>query len=531
MSSVELNENSDGLPVANPSGLRKTSPSLHLLIPASQSNPDLCKTLLSAFVLGYPAPTLINWGKKYGDSEEEWAIGHTAKIRGVYNYLNDPSKVKEDDLVMVIDGYDVWFQLPPQILISRYHEMVAEANVMLKHRYGLADGDNAHGQAQKYTRSVIFGADKLCWPSPQEDSACIAVPYSTLPKDAYGPDTDQDLEGFNHRPRYLNSGNVIGPVKDVRDIYKYATFKVETMQRGTFGDQLVFSEIFGEQEYQRETQRIASQATTGRWMSWLSSTLGTQESPLSANKTINPITVVPGARYEYSIGLDYESRLFQTMTHSAGDVGFLNYSRTSSITNVLDAHPYLHNHPVFLPSDLQTADLPFTYASPGNHSSESDPKKKTLLLPYSPNLDTLPADPSDPDQPTWRDLPLATNIHSASIPVLLHINGDKSLLETWWPSLWFHPYARALLRRFIRSTQGEHAAASAAKGGLNWWDSRGGRGGVWTDNSEWMSWNDVCPAGTEFDVFRDGKGVFGKEENDGRVVNSFGKVLLGDDDE
>ena len=56
-----------------------------------------------------------------------------------------------------------------------------------------------------------------------------------------------------------------------------------------------------------------------------------------------------------------------------------------------------------------------------------------------------------------------------------------------------------------------------------------GRGGVWTDNSEWMSWSDVCPAGTETEVFGDGKGVFGKEESDGRVVNSFGKVLIGDE--
>ena len=531
MGPADLNESPEGVFPSESSGLRKISPSLHLLIPASQSNPDLCKTLLSAFVLGYPAPTLINWGKKYSDSEEDWAISHTAKIRGVYDYLNDPRKVKEDDLVMVIDGYDVWFQLPPEIMVSRYHDMIAEAGVRLRHRYGLKAEATDRGLAQKYTQKIVFGADKICWPNPQEDPACVAVPYSTLPKDVYGPNTDNDVAGFNRRPRYLNSGNVIGPVKDVRDMYKYATFKVEAMQRGVFGDQLVFSEIFGEQEYQRETQLIAAQGTTDRWVSWLSSTLGTQEPPFSANTTINKMTVIPDARYEYSIGLDYESRLFQTMTHSADDVGFLNYSSISSITAVLDAHPYLHNHPVFLPSDLQTAKLPFTYASPGNHSSESDPKKKTLLLPFSSKLDTLPADPSDPKQPTWRDLPLATNIHSASIPVLLHVNGDKSLLESWWPSLWFHPYARALLRRFIRSTQSAHAAASAAKGGLNWWDSRGGRGGVWTDNSDWMSWNDVCPAGTEAEVFQDGKGVFGKEEGDGRVVNPFGKVLIGDDAE
>ncbi len=52
---------------------------------------------------------------------------------------------------------------------------------------------------------------------------------------------------------------------------------------------------------------------------------------------------------------------------------------------------------------------------------------------------------------------------------------------------------------------------------------------MWTENSDWMAWIDVCPAGTEGEVFRDGKGVFGKEEGDGRMVNKFGKVIIGDD--
>lgn len=35
---------------------------VHLLVPATSSNPDLCKLLLSAQILGYPAPILINYG-------------------------------------------------------------------------------------------------------------------------------------------------------------------------------------------------------------------------------------------------------------------------------------------------------------------------------------------------------------------------------------------------------------------------------------------------------------------------------------
>lgn len=515
------------------SDMTKTRPSFHLLVPATDSNANLCKTLLSSFVLSYPPPTLINWGKKFDDDQTSKEEGsHTAKIRGVFDYLNDKSKVKDNDLVLIVDGHDIWFQLPPQIMIERYYKLIADANERLRRRYGMVTqtrsnkGVKSSGRVVKYTQKVIFGADKVCWPNPKDDPACAAVPHSTLPKDVYGPETDEDPEAFLNRPRYLNSGNVIGPAAAVRDIYEYAAHEVQENGRGDIGDQFVFAEIFGEQEFQRETNRRATQGTTSVWFDWISDALGTSESPLSINRTINNMTYIAGQRYEFSMGLDYESRLFQTMTHSAADVEYVSYNSTS-LSSLQATHPSLHR-PLFLPPDLQTAQPPISYVSPGNHTSDSNPSRKGLLLPYSPNLDTLPTDPAR--EPTWLSLPLATNIYAASIPTVLHINGDKSLLTDWWPSMWYHPFARALLRRFIRSSQTSHAAASAAAGGLGWWDSRGGRGGVWTDNYEWMAWGEVCK-GTEDEVFGDGKGVFGKEDGSGRVVNAFGKVLVGDDEE
>ena len=522
-------------------GLQKTNPAFHLIIPASESNPELCKTLLSSFILSYPSPTLVNYGKVFDGAR--WDKGsHAGKIRGVYDFLNNKKEVKDDDLVLIIDGYDVWFQLPPEVMIRRYHAMVLEANERLRRRYGMVtDGKTGVGTAdmvQKYTQSIIFGADKICWPNPVEDPACAAVPYSTLPKDVYGPLTDRDPNAFHNRPRYLNSGTIIGPVADVRAMYKYAVHKVEQKGRGEIGDQFVFAEIFGEQEFQRETIRRSSQSTGGRFYDWLSNTLGTSESPLSANITIHNMTTVAGQRYEYSIGLDYESRLFQTMTHAADDLEFIVYNSSAFLSSIQAAHPSLHGLPFFLPTDIQKLNPPFSFASPGDRTTNLQESKNSFLLPYSPNLDYLPGQPGDADDldsiedraPTWRTTPLATNIYAASIPPLVHVNGDKSLLETWWPKLWHHPYSRALLRAFIRSTQGKTAAEAAAKGGQTWWDSRGGRGGVWTDRGEWLAWGEVCK-GCEEDVFNDGKGVWGKEEGDPKVVNSFGKVVIGEDEE
>lgn len=517
--------------------LAKTNPAFHLLVPASESNPQLCKTLLSSFILSYPPPTLINYGKKF--DEEGWDKGtHAGKIRGVFDYLSDKSKVKDDDLVLVIDGFDVWFQLPPEVMIRRYHAMVAEANERLRRRYGMVNqGSLESGTSKnvpKYTQKVIFGADKICWPNPAEDPACTAIPYSTLPEDVYGPETDKDSESFLNRARYLNSGNIIGPAADVRVIYQYAVEKVEEKGRGTIGDQFVFAEIFGEQEFQRETIRRASQGTQDRFYDWFSNKLGYPDSPLSANVTINNLTAVEGQRYEYSIGLDYGSNLFQTMTHSAADIEYITYNSSAYLSTLQATHPSLRSQPFFLPPDLQTAKAPFHYVSPGyNHTRDADINhERSYLLPYSENLDHLPGQSSSLTdvEPTWRTVPLATNIYAASVPPLLHVNGDKSLLDTWWPNLWFHPYARALLRRYVRSTQTLAAAEAAAKGGQTWWDMRGGRGGVWTDRATWMGWGEVCK-GSEEEVFGDGKGVWGREEGEIKVVNAFGRVIVGGEEE
>lgn len=526
-SEAPLRSPSDPDPVEDhrQTGLIKTTPSFHLLVPASESNPNLCKTLLSAVVLSYPPPTLINYGKVF-DGTIGAKGSHIAKIRGVYEFLNNDKKVRDDDIVLVVDGYDVWFQLPPEVLIERYHLVIKEANERLRRRYGTVvnEGSGRNGVTeivQKHTQKVLFAADKICWPNHPEDLACTAVPYSTLPRNIYGPDTDNDPDSFLSRPRYLNPGTVMGPVAEMRRLYDYAFKKVEEQAVEATGDQFVLAEIFGEQEYQREIQRKSSQGTGGRWLEYLSDALGTSESPLSANVTIKNMTVMPGQNYEFSIGLDYESTLFQTMTHSRNDIEYITYNDSTLLTHIQGEHQSLWSRPLSLPVDMQRARPPFSYIS-GNDST--DPKAG-ILLPFSPQVDDIIQEPS------WYDLPLATNLFASSIPSLLHFNGDtKPLISEWWSSMWYFPSARALLRRYIRSSQGVTAAKEAAEGGLNWWDMRGGQGGVWTDKGRWMNWGEVC-AKTEDEIFADGKGVWGKEVGGGKVVNDFGKVISGGDPE
>ena len=498
------------------SGLKNGSPYLHLVIPASETNANLCKTLLSTFILDYPPPTLINYGKNF--SGDGWDKGtHTGKIRGIYDFLTNPKLVDDQDLVLVIDGYDIWFQLPPEVLIKRYHSSIASANKRLRKKYGTRayEKDGQTPRPLMYSQTVIYAADKLCWPNPAEDPACTAIPPSTLPMDAYGADTDRDSQGFLNRPRYLNSGAAIGPASDLRALFGRATEKVERYGRGELGDQFVFSEIFGEQEYVRETIRVSRQSAGGRWLTGLSNALGLSKT--SSSITMNNLTVIHGQRYEYALGLDYESQLFQTLTHSHGDIDFLYYNDTHTLAHVQEQHHIPAAHPLFLPLDIQRATPPLAARLPVRTEASG-------TLAATPYLDSISTNLS------WSSIPLATNAHVPSIPTLLHFNGDKSYLSTWWTKMWYQPESRALLRRYMRSSRGSVAAHVTAAGGNGRWETRGGRGGVWTDTAQWFEWDEICK-GYEDELFMDGKGTWGKEVGVKKIYNSFGKLIEGVADE
>lgn len=78
---------------------------LHLLLPASEGGSDLCKTLLTGAVLGYPIPTLIAWNKTHDDGKLLGGGSHVAKISGVLDYLESMDRADDNDLVMMMDAY------------------------------------------------------------------------------------------------------------------------------------------------------------------------------------------------------------------------------------------------------------------------------------------------------------------------------------------------------------------------------------------------------------------------------------------
>lgn len=493
-----------------PSNLQKSNPSFHVLLPALQRSPALCRTVTSAMILNYPPPTLIRYGADSPDASSEYDMMRD-RITSIYNYLE---RSRGDDFVLIIDGLDFFFQLPPEVMIRRFQNTLRENNEKLRRKYGTMrmekPFDNGIGEVeQKYTQRVLFGASKQCFPNMTHDPGCVTVPQSSLPPDAYGYKTDIHPDGHLNRPRWLNPSTAMGQAADLKQIYGTMLQFIEK-HRIRHGDYLALTQIYGQQEFDREMERRRTSSAFKEWLYWQ---IGISE---ASNTTGVQPRLEPGQHYEYGIGIDYTSQLFFSMFNSKRDVEWLPYNNISRTSSAQMEHGVPRERRLLLPSDLAHLANPFV-------QPDTD-TRDTVIPPHSEIIDALPSARNH----SWHNLPLLTNVHSAAVPALVHMDGDPSQRDTWWSKMWFHRWARALLRKYTRSPSGLAAAQSALLGGQEWWDLRGGRGGVWTDRGEWIDFPELCN-GFERDLFNDGHGPWGKEVGAGSepVYNQFGRLVKG----
>ncbi|KAK7203791.1 hypothetical protein BZA70DRAFT_290870 [Myxozyma melibiosi] len=196
------------------------------LIPLTSTHFNFCRSLYTALMNDYPKPTLINWGQTFKNG----AQARVNKIIGIDNVLN---KLREDQYAIIMDGFDVWYQLPYKDFVNHYLDYTRE---------------NDHSV-------VVFGADKKCWPNDLKSPACVNIPNSTLPDDIFGAHTDDAnfitdpaTKYIYHRPRWLNSGNMFGPVKVLRQVYERANYLITHAPPDmVFSDQMYIAEVYGQQ--------------------------------------------------------------------------------------------------------------------------------------------------------------------------------------------------------------------------------------------------------------------------------------------
>lgn len=406
---------------------------MRLVIPATSINTDVCRLILSSHLLQYPPPVLVNWNRTY----DGWGMqgSHLAKPKGIFEYLEALPAAASNDLVIVVDGLDTWFQLKPDTLITRYHEMTRRANDRIVQQLGpyLVEKNDIQSK-------VFFSTQNHCWPLEADSPGCQAIPESTLPPAIYGAVTDQVLDvPFENRfvrNRWLNSGALVGTAEGVRDVCGRAV-EYSTQPAHDYGgsDQGVFADMFGEQELWR-------------------STISSNGKPVTHTYNFDE-----NVRYDLGISLDYEEALFlATIQHPDRDY-WIHYNDHQEVYQISTAHNMSHPFAQHLPADIATALPPFsgTSLSSGN----------------------------------WGDRPLFTDVLTGVTPVGMHLNEWAKPGKTWhlmndWDKMWFQPYAKAM----IDSMSSVRLRAQSESGVKYGW--RAGSALVYTDTGEEFAFDDVC---------------------------------------
>ncbi|KAH9818199.1 hypothetical protein Tdes44962_MAKER05393 [Teratosphaeria destructans] len=440
----------------------------HLVLPATAATTDLCKLIFSGFVTGYPEPVLLGWEGHglYNGSES-----HLFKISETLAYLKTLPNSADDDLVLLLDAYDVWFQLRPDVLITRYFEVMRKANQRLK-------DEGIHGKGYygaKIKQSILFGADKACWPDDPRRAACWAVPESPLNDAAFGPATDADM--ILARPRWLNSGTILGPARDMRDMLNATMYQIQKKfddgYRFRTSDQFYFQEMWAEQEVRRTILRE-----------------GNVKAPVMGQDEVTGEDIrghVPNIahrrRTEFHVTIDYETKVFQTSAAYTEFITWMSFNHTTPPDSRYRLGTRLDQ--THLPEDI--------FKSP------------------SPSAETTDGEDDSSNDRSWSDVMLGTNGITKTIFPLFHMTGDKSYRDRWWPRMWFLPGGQSLLSQ---AKEGKPSTGTsdvvATVNGVKWRayqhadlfapnskvTADGGhgasRGGAWSDQGAHLSWNDLC---------------------------------------
>ncbi|THZ44449.1 hypothetical protein D6C90_04770 [Aureobasidium pullulans] len=447
---------------------RPNDPKLHLLLPTTSGDVNLCKTILSAKALGYPEPVILGWGGKF----DTWYLiaggSHIAKISKVLEYLESLGPEQDDELVLMMDAFDIWFQLPPETLIERYYSINERANKRISKHMGKA------AEIEGIKQTIVFGAGKRCAPNQPHTIACYTVPVSPVPDDIYGANTDTII-GHNkytsNRQRYINCGYIIGPAKDMRVMFKKAWEKAQSWpevsewDNGSGGsgfmyhgsDQAAFAAMFGEQQYQREVMRRHHASTwTSRYRRLMQdspaiSIEGTQIgdilNPPFTHETIRPLEDPRSC--EFGMGMDYFSDLGHQTMNSGEDAAWLRYddprevflNKTRQGRNDFDCQ---YRGDFKVPADMKLYD------------------ERQFL----------------PRNRTWEQVNLYTNLCMGTIPVMAHYNGDKKERERQWPQFWVQQYGKWIVENTERLGGGRIGASLFKKG----------------EETQFMDWDALCPA-------------------------------------
>ncbi|OAA73538.1 hypothetical protein ISF_00439 [Cordyceps fumosorosea ARSEF 2679] len=387
---------------------------------------------------------------------------HLAKLRAIQEYLQGLSSDEDDDLVLIVDGYDIILQLPVEVMIERYFTIRQDSDAHLAERFKLSV-EELHAQGIRNT--IFWGPDKICWPIDWAAPRCWAVPASHMPDHTFGPNQGDGGMATND-PKWLNSGTVIGPVGDMRRYINVTMAEIARTYDANFenseSDQFYLANVWGRQEYRRSKQALALREAAGddnetvtKMTEWLA--------PSDEHRPPEPV-VVEGEETEFHVSIEYESALFQTKAGYETYFGYLKFDQPG-YTARMDVDMYDEGvsfvpYSISMPAAVYAA-LTRVYEA-GVKSSSSSSASRSLPAEEKGNLtgkrgndDDGPPPVSQATTPSRSRLPASEWIRSVNLGVnyvtrhvygLWHCTGDKEPIDGEYRALWFFPFVASLLR-------------------------------------------------------------------------------------
>lgn len=338
---------------------RDTEFFFHMVLPTTASSANVCKMLLSAAALNYPSPWLINWDWN-GDAVEDRTL---LKMRAVAGWLEAMPPEREDDPVMILGDVEAWFQVRPDVLLERYFAIQRRGDDMIKETF-----KKKVIKKQGLKTRIVFSSERDCQLTEENQSGCLGVAAE---------------DGSLH---YLSTNLVIGPLKDMRALWRHATDHAEEVaaSQGTVDENKLFAQLLGDQE----THRASIQK------SW------TNEHFKVSDKGEEDFGIMLDLGRELSYAADDKLQGVEWVKH-AGEVD---------------------DEDLTVPADIAASTPPFwTFEASGE-------------LPNA----------------TWADVPLLTGLRANIVPATVQRGpkAASELADTWWEKMWFQPYGRQLLDAF-----------------------------------------------------------------------------------
>lgn len=428
-------------------------------------------------------PLLVGWHGKGLFSAKKSLL---AKIRAIEVYLDSLPAAEDEDLILIVDGFDVLMQLPPEVMIARYFEMRVAAENRLAELTGLSIPE-LHEKDIKQT--VFWGPDKICWPINWDEPRCWAVPSSSLPEKAFGPKSGNGDMYYND-PRWLNSGTVMAPVSDLRELIHDTMAEINATYDKKFSareaDQYYLSNIWGRQEYYRSLQLSKDDKVEGE---------------VGGHR---PAKLRDGSeKTEFHIAIDYESQLFQTKAGYEPFFGFKKFNK-DGFTATMDVDMFSEGKK-FKPYDIR---MPVAV-------------QKALTRLY----ESVPEAHHGKTAGQWlAGLNLGTNFVTRHIYALWHCTASKEFVDEEYPKLWFFSFASSLIKASIAAFQDSNSIGEGeVLGGRKWvakttYPDDGGLrdrlGGAWSDEKpgKFVGFKAMC--GEYFDTLFDGDELFDEANAD-----------------